>query len=310
MEAPAAHVLAAPPPREAHTHRRGTVTGVRVVLDFPQSLVEAFSLVWFPIFVFIFFIKEEIFRAQEGAGEKQSRGEPGAEAAGQKPREGSEAALTSRGCRRRRWGTCSVGVSQRRPRCHRSERKPKAGGGQRQWLEHVLCEARQPRLAASASGTRTRLEASTARKHPDGDLVTHKSPTAASGPGGISRRVTEGIRHGRSMARAWREVISPPPGSTPRETRALCYSPEIHRTSRLGGGRPREAPSSPGWGAIAPTGRPEGPSWLETGRRKSPAASRTCGPPRLLPTRGSSAHLSAPRGLGCGQSRRREPRGA
>lgn len=88
MEAPAAHVLAAPPPREARTHRRGTVTGVRVVLDFPQSLVEAFSLVWFPIFVFIFFIREEIFRAQKGAGEKQSRGEPGAEAAGQKAQRG------------------------------------------------------------------------------------------------------------------------------------------------------------------------------------------------------------------------------
>lgn len=124
-----------------------------------------------------------------------------------------------------------------------------------------------------------------ARKHPDGDLATHKSPAAASGPGGISRRVTEGIRHGCSTARARREVVSPPLGSTPRETRALCYSPEIHRTSRLGGGRPREAPSSPGWGAIAPTGRPEGPSWLETGRRKSPAASGTRGPPRLLPTR-------------------------
>lgn len=118
-----------PLPCPAHTHRRGTVTGVGVVLDFPQALVEAFSLVWFPIFVFIFFVKEQIFRAQEGAGERQSRGEAGAEA---EPGGGSEAALTSRGCRRRRWGTCSGGVSRRRPRCHRSERKPKARGGQRQ----------------------------------------------------------------------------------------------------------------------------------------------------------------------------------
>lgn len=31
-------------------------------------------------------------------------------------------------------------------------------------------------------------------------------------------------------------------------------------------------------------GRPDGPSWLETGRRKSPAASGMRGPPRLLPT--------------------------
>lgn len=83
-----AHVLAAPPPREAHTHRRGTVTGVRVVLDFPQSLVEAFSLVCFPIFVLILFIGEQVFGAQEGAGEKQSRGEPRAEAAGARPRAG------------------------------------------------------------------------------------------------------------------------------------------------------------------------------------------------------------------------------
>lgn len=93
MATPAAHVLAAPPPREARTHRRGTVTGVRVVLDFPQSLVEAFSLVWFPIFVFIFFIREEIFRAQEGTGEKQSRGEPGTEAAGQSPERGARQRL-------------------------------------------------------------------------------------------------------------------------------------------------------------------------------------------------------------------------
>uniref|UniRef100_A0A8C6ZIE2 UBX domain-containing protein 6 n=1 Tax=Nothoprocta perdicaria TaxID=30464 RepID=A0A8C6ZIE2_NOTPE len=51
--------------------------------------------------------------------------------------EGSEAALTSRGCRRRRWGTCSEAASRRRPRCHRSERKPKAGGGQRERRERV-----------------------------------------------------------------------------------------------------------------------------------------------------------------------------
>lgn len=118
-----------PTPCPAHTHRRGTVTGVGVVLDFPQALVEAFSLVWFPVFVFVLFVREQIFRAQEGAGERQSRGEAGAEA---EPGGGSEAALTSRGCRRRRWGTCSGGVSRRRPRCHRSERKPKAAGGQRQ----------------------------------------------------------------------------------------------------------------------------------------------------------------------------------
>jgi len=173
-----------PPAARGRTHRRGTVTGVRVVLDFPQSLVEAFPLVWFPIFVFIFFIREEIFRAQEGAGEKQSRGEPGAEAARSKPREGGEAALTSRGCRRRRWGTCSVGVSQRRPRCHRSERKPKAGGGQRERLEHVLREARQPwrwplapaptwrqaRQASTRLGTVLRAGVPLRRRGPAGSL--------------------------------------------------------------------------------------------------------------------------------------------
>lgn len=173
-----------PATREAGTHRRGTVTCVRVVLDFPQSLVETFSLVWFPVFVFIFFIREEIFRTQEGAGrETKAEVNPEEKQRGQSLREGSEAALTSRGCRRRRWGTCSVGVSQRRPRCHRSERKPKAGGGQREQLEHVLCEARQPRLVASASGMpATHVEASGVRKQRDGDLVTHESPAAASGP--------------------------------------------------------------------------------------------------------------------------------
>lgn len=139
------------------THRGGTVTGVGVVLDFPQPLVEAFPLVWFPIFVFVFLIREEIFRAQEGAGEKQSRGEAGA-AAGAQPRAGSEAALTSRGCRRRRWGTCSGGVSRRRPRCHRSERKPKAGGGQRE----------QPELVPSQASTDTRDLYKSNRRDPRG----------------------------------------------------------------------------------------------------------------------------------------------
>lgn len=81
-----------PIPCPAHTHRRGTVTGVGVVLDFPQALVEAFSLVWFPVFVFVLFIREQIFRAQEGAGRRQSRGEAGA-GGRQSPEEGARRSL-------------------------------------------------------------------------------------------------------------------------------------------------------------------------------------------------------------------------
>lgn len=57
----------------------------------------------------------------------------------------------------------------------------------------------------------------------------------------------------------------------PGNAGALCYSPEIHRTSCLGVGQClREAPSSPGWGVMASTG----PSWLETGHRRSPRRQR------------------------------------
>lgn len=141
----AAHVLAAPPPREARTHRRGTVTGVRVVLDFPQSLVEAFSLVCFPIFVLILFIGEQVFGAQEGAGEKQSRGEPRAEAAG-----GAAQSLGWGGARQRLRLVSAEeedGVLVRRG-FHGAVRdvidlkgNPKREGGERERLEHVLCEA-------------------------------------------------------------------------------------------------------------------------------------------------------------------------
>lgn len=40
---------------------------MRVVLDFPQSLIEAFSLVWLPIFVLVLVVREQVLRSQEGS---------------------------------------------------------------------------------------------------------------------------------------------------------------------------------------------------------------------------------------------------
>lgn len=210
-----------------------------VVLDFPQALVEAFPLVWFPIFVFVFFVKEQIFRAQEGAGERQSRGEAGAEGE-PGPAGGARQRLRLVGAEEEdgvlvRWGF------------HGAVRDVIDLKGNPKHQE-VRDSGDTSSAPASGVGSGTRLEPSAAGKHPDGALATEPSPC------GISTRATGRIRHRGLVGK--RGLCATPPGSM-------------------------AGPRQCGRGAVDE--RPQGRSWLEPGRRKSPAAGRT---PRLLCSKG------------------------
>lgn len=55
-----------PPP--SGTHQRGAVAGVGVVLDLPQSLIEAFPLVGLPVLIFPLVVGKEVLGSQEGSG--------------------------------------------------------------------------------------------------------------------------------------------------------------------------------------------------------------------------------------------------
>lgn len=64
----------------AQTHRRSTVAGMRIVLDLPEALIEAFPLVGFPVLIFTLVVGKQVLGSQEGSGERNhgpGPGEPG-----------------------------------------------------------------------------------------------------------------------------------------------------------------------------------------------------------------------------------------
>lgn len=108
------------------THRRCTVAGVGVVLDLPETLIEAFPLVGLPVLVLALVIGKQILGSQEGPGERNHRPVPGEtgylrkEASLWVDTENLEGTLTSHGFQRRRWDICWAVASRHHQQCHQS----------------------------------------------------------------------------------------------------------------------------------------------------------------------------------------------
>lgn len=165
---------------------------------------------------------------------------------------------------------------------------PKQEGGQRERLEHVPLQG----TSAPASSVGLRHPRPLGGKHSKkAPGWGPKGPTAALGPGRISRRVPEGIRHGCSTAGARREVVSPLPGSTPGEGGGLVllHRDPSHKLPR-GGAMPEGSPLQPGLAGDGFNG-----SFLAGTRpqEKPPLPARRVGPPCVFfLCAGSSARLS------------------
>lgn len=165
---------------------------------------------------------------------------------------------------------------------------PKQEGGQRERLEHVPLRG----MSAPASSVGLRHPRPLGGKHSKkAPGWSPKAPAAALGPGRISSRVTEGIQHGCSMARARREVVSPLPGSMPGERGGLVLLPRdpSHKLP-WGGAMPEGSPLQPGLGGDGFNG-----SFLAGNRpqEKPPPPARRVGPPCVFfLCAGSSARLS------------------
>ena len=65
-----------PPPPQPRTYQRRAVAGMRVVLDLPQALIEAFPLVGLPVLVFTLVVGKQVLGSQEGSGERKRRAGP------------------------------------------------------------------------------------------------------------------------------------------------------------------------------------------------------------------------------------------